>query len=195
MNDEWYRATIPFRSVSGNDILSQPQASFIPSEAASPLGCVEQSQWCNTAYPDDKGCGPLASFLDAAYGAAEFFNLSEHDLDPSRPTSELAIATRFIWPLLITGAFGNSISAAVDGAKSLQSQTLFEKGIQYPLPVNQWQIDVRRWWNVTLACLQSNFVETALGSAPSKSLPLNDHERMLCSSQVCLVTQLEYALL
>ncbi|KAI1322756.1 hypothetical protein F5Y16DRAFT_29265 [Xylariaceae sp. FL0255] len=189
MNDEWYRATVPSVKVTGTLSLNQSVATYTLSEAASPLGCAQQFQWCNTAYPNDSGCGPLASAEDALYGAAQFFNLSETDLEPSRPSSDQAAGTRLIWPGLMTlDSVWNEISSLVTvfGTQTLASQDLLDGGIQLPLPLNQWQMDVTKWWNLSLASLQSSFLETALGEAPNKSPPLNDQERKLCSSQKIL---------
>ncbi|KAI0151846.1 hypothetical protein GGR57DRAFT_513817 [Xylariaceae sp. FL1272] len=186
MNDEWYRASIPLQSLTLRGYLNQSEVTYALSEAASPLGCVEQFQWCNTAYPKDAGCGPLASFNDAALGAAQFFDLNQEDLGLSRPSSNLTAGTNLIWPLLITLSFaGNDLDSIIRslGSQTLASQSLLEESVQLPLPANQWQIDVTKWWNLSLASLQSSYLETALGTAPSKLLPLNDPERRLCSSQ------------
>ncbi|KAI1270412.1 hypothetical protein F5Y18DRAFT_421905 [Xylariaceae sp. FL1019] len=185
MNDEWYRATVPLQSLDLTGY-NQSERTYALSEAASPLGCVQQFQWCNTAYSNNAGCGPLASFNDAALGAAQFFNLSQQDLELSRPSSNSTAGTNLIWPLLITEFFvGNDFESVITtlGPQTLASQSLLEGSIQLPLPVNQWQIDVTKWWNLSLASLQSSYLDTALGTAPSKLPPLNDHERRLCSSQ------------
>jgi hypothetical protein len=57
-------------------------------EAASPLGSVEQWQWCNSVQAGNRQCGPLAGMSEAVSGAAPFFNTSTEDLEASNPTSE-----------------------------------------------------------------------------------------------------------
>ncbi|KAI1326335.1 hypothetical protein F5Y16DRAFT_421824 [Xylariaceae sp. FL0255] len=186
MNDDWYRATTTaIGYVRGVGPSNQSHSVYMPTEAASPLGCVEQYQWCNTAYSNNSGCGPLASNLDALYGAAPFFNLSEKEFDLDRPSSESAVGTRLIWPSLITISTQASIGVIVEGlgAKSLASQNLLYNGVQFPLPMDQWQIDVANWMNISLALLQLKLVDTALGTSPDKLQPVNHQERKLCHSQ------------
>ncbi|KAI1174209.1 hypothetical protein F4777DRAFT_554650 [Nemania sp. FL0916] len=185
LDDEWYRATTPVKDIYGSFDLNQTVKVYRPTEAASPLGCVQQYQWCNTEYPKNSGCGPLASRYDAAYGATPFFNLSNEDLDAVRLSSDYATGARLIWPYMLTNSLDISISGIVIGlgAKSLASQNLLQSGVQFQLPRNQWQVDVTKWWNISLASLQSGFVETASARAPSKLPPLNDQEQELCHSQ------------
>ncbi|KAI1258953.1 hypothetical protein F5Y18DRAFT_443836 [Xylariaceae sp. FL1019] len=194
MDDEWYRATARSRDIgfsgSTNQTLTIPtyKATEAASSLASSLGCVEQFQWCNTAFPNTSGCGPLASWSDAIYGAARFFNVTKADLDAYVPSSKSTLGTRLIWPFLVTslgsgGPSGITEAATVFGAKALASQNLIIQGLQYQLPLNQWQLDVTRWWNISLVLLQSNFVNTAKGAAPEKWPPRNDDERKLCKSQ------------
>ncbi|KAI1291187.1 hypothetical protein F5Y03DRAFT_377422 [Xylaria venustula] len=188
MDDEWYRATAPTVPIYSPNHVNAENSAYMATEAASPLGCVEQYQWCNTAYPTGSGCGPLASFIDAAYGAAPFFNLSQEDLSNNRPSSGLASGARLIWPFLITSYSDVSIAKVVAGlgAACLASQSTLSSGVQLPLPLNQWQIDVTKWWNISLAVLQSSFVGTALGTAPDRLPPLNEQEKKLCHSQKIL---------
>jgi hypothetical protein len=61
MDDDWYRATVAgpnftYSAGFGSEI----HTSYEPAEAASPLGCLEQWQWCNSALSKENGCGPLA---------------------------------------------------------------------------------------------------------------------------------------
>jgi hypothetical protein len=162
----------------------------MPVEAASPLGCVEQWQWCNSAYPGESGCGPLASLYDSVYGAAPFFNVTSEELDPARPFSSTKNGTRLIWPVLIQSSSPSIISEVLSklGDKSLSSQFLLNNGVQGPLPLNQWQLDVNGWYNTVLASIQAMFVQTALGDAGTQQaehLPLSSIERNACNSQVC----------
>jgi hypothetical protein len=196
MNDDWYRATVFGQNLThfGTDPTSSTMQGYIPVEAASPLGCVEQWQWCNSAYSREEGCGPLASVLDSIYGAAPFFNLTVADLAPDRPVSPTESGTRLIWPALITLNEANNVPEILNqlGAKSLLSQSLLTSGVQSPLPLNQWQLDVTNWFNTVLASVQTMFVDTAIGTSDpelqqAEYQPLNSQERKLCNSQVCLI--------
>ncbi|KAI3320863.1 hypothetical protein HD806DRAFT_547041 [Xylariaceae sp. AK1471] len=184
MDDEWYRATVPGSGISSNEDPNSQTAIFKPEEAASPLGCVDQYQWCNTAYPGLDGCGPLGSWYDAAFGATALFNLAEHDLD-TRPSSPTSRGTQFTWPFFIMTSvpWGPANIVGTLGAKSLASQTLLLSTTQLPLPKNQWQLDVLNWWNTMLAYMQSSFVNTAVGTTLPNWAPQNADEERLCRNQ------------
>ena len=163
----------------------------MPAEAASPLGCLEQWQWCNSAYPKESGCGPLASMLDSIYGVAPLFNITAAELDPARPSSPTKSGTRLIWNTLIQVYAASALSDILTqlGAKSLSSQSLLISGLQQPLPLNQWQLDVMNWYNTVLASLQASYVQTARGTTDPELQqavypPLNAEERTACNSQV-----------
>ncbi|KAI0544175.1 hypothetical protein F4679DRAFT_591693 [Xylaria curta] len=202
MDDGWYRAT-DFLTTISHSSASGSQPVYRPSVAASPMGCVEQWQWCNSAYPKDRGCGPLAGQSDALYGAAALFNLTSEDLDSDRPVSSEASGTRLIWPALLTLGYPTALPSLLGhlGAKSLASQSRLYSGVQWPLPNNQWQLDVIQWWNTILAAVQASctcnppsvllesyIVEAAQGSTDPEfreftAPPLNEEEQKLCNSQ------------
>ncbi|KAI1120637.1 hypothetical protein F5Y10DRAFT_289494 [Nemania abortiva] len=189
MDDQWYRATVPARNVTISYMSNSSKSpTYMPKEAASPLGCVEQHQWCNTAYSGESGCGPLASIYDSYRVAAVFFNLTKEELSTPQDSVDGGIGTRLIWPGLIrrywnTGAI---TTVAALGETSLLSQRLLTRGVQSALPQNQWQLDVTNWWNASLASLQSSFVYTAMGPTIQSFPPLNNEERSLCNSQKIL---------
>lgn len=189
-DDAWYRATRLGTKLKTTDA-SGSGDSYLPSEAASPLGCVQQYQWCNSEYPVPDGCGPLAGFMDAAAGAFPLFNLTMEDFEPARPSSSTERGSRIIWPLLteVIAPLGIGDVVGEFGANALASQTLMEVGVQLAVAENQWQLDVTKWWNTMLAFQQALLVTTALGNTdanlqPYISPPLNDQERHLCRSQV-----------
>ncbi|KAI1325083.1 hypothetical protein F5Y16DRAFT_411583 [Xylariaceae sp. FL0255] len=187
LDDEWYRATTPGGKIFLDISNGSSQTDYWSSEAASPMGCVEQFQWCNTAYPKGSNrCGPLASFIDALYGAGPLFNVTAEELDEDRPSAPTATGTRLIWPSLILNGAGYGYRNMVVQANSLSSQGLLKEGLQLPLPLNQWQLDVTAWWNASLAYLQSSFVNTAIGTAPTTLTPINEQEKRLCDNQKIL---------
>jgi hypothetical protein len=189
MNDEWYRAMVDFGSIFWTT--DQKKEVYIPDEAASPMGCVEQYQWCNAAYPTDIGCGPLASFADASTKVAPLFNVTEDTLAADRPSSSSEVGTRLIWPAMILAHYSFDIRNLIMhlGPQALQSQARFFNGIQGSLPDNQWQIDVTYWFATVLAGMQASFVDTALGTTFGKVEgsflpPVNSFEESLCMQQV-----------
>lgn len=192
-DDGWYRATTVIGTMSTTLSSGEGQA-YIFDEAASPLGCVQQWQWCNLAYPGTSGCGPLASSMDAIFGALPKFNLTEEQMiwdTQKRAKLHTTTAARFAWPVLmhygLAGGIHNVIASL--GPKSLASQSSLFAGTQMSLDGNQWQLDVTNWWNIMLAAYQSAYVETAIGEAdpelqPVLVAPSNEYEQQACRSQV-----------
>ncbi|KAI0469247.1 hypothetical protein F4859DRAFT_523049 [Xylaria cf. heliscus] len=191
MNGTWYRATTPDTQITSTGFTGFVQG-YIPDEAASPMGCVDQYQWCNNAYPGESGCGPLASLLDSIYGAAPLFNLTA-DLDPSSTTISAEPGARFIWSaMMLAEADGVSLASILFtlGSGALASRGSLFGGVQYPLPEDQWQLDVTSWWNTMLALIQEVFVTVALGPKsinPDFELfqikPTAPYEQKFCNSQ------------
>ncbi|KAI0839896.1 hypothetical protein F5Y06DRAFT_286321 [Hypoxylon sp. FL0890] len=188
-DDQWYRGIVPYRMVYDMGINGSSQ-TYRPEEAASPMGCVEKWQWCNPAYPPERGCGPLSDNIDAIYGAAPLFNMTVEDLAPERPSSPTAIGTQLVWSALIFLGNPQTIAFALLhlGAKSLISQSQLYGGVQFSLSQNQWQLDVIHWWNTILASIQASYIDTVLGyNDPeidsSKWPPLNEEEQTMCKSQ------------
>lgn len=163
-------------------------------EAASPLGCVQKWQWCNSAYSGTSGCGPLASSVDAIIGALPKFNLREDQItrdNLERAKLHTATGARFAWSVMMHGNHLSGIHNIIAslGTKSLASQSSLYSGTQTTLSENQWQLDVTNWWNIMLAAYQSEFVETAIGETdpelqPVLVFPSNKYEQQACKSQV-----------
>ncbi|KAI1348756.1 hypothetical protein F5Y01DRAFT_306503 [Xylaria sp. FL0043] len=176
MDDNWYRGNTDTKT-------------YRPDDAASPMGCVEQWQWCNPAYPRESGCGPLASRNDAISGAAPLFNLSAQDLEVDRLSSNDAQQTNFIWSLFTHKINPVTLPDMLGflGARSLSSQERLYGGIQWPIPKNQWQLDVTQWLETVFATLQAAYIDTVTGKYAlelenTRLGPLNKHERDLCDN-------------
>lgn len=193
VDDEWYQGTVPdisLYSTSSNNLNISQGTVYRAAEAASPLGCVSQYQWCNNAYPGNTGCGPLAGLNDSLAGAAPYFNITQDGLNAVRPYSTTSAGQRFIWLLMLQySAVAKPLYLLEElGARSLASQDLLEGGVQHVLPPNQWQIDVTKWWNISLARMQLAYVNTAARASVGvpAMIPVNAEEQHLCNSQVCL---------
>ncbi|KAK8103523.1 cytochrome p450 protein, partial [Apiospora kogelbergensis] len=180
--DDWYRGTAP-----------DGQGEYLPEEAASPLGCIDQFQWCRD--PSQGQCGNLTNQYDALYSAAPFFNLTREELDPDRPIARTEAGSLLLWAYyMLFNAY--SLSGLIDilGPASLASQITVVQGLVFNPKENQWHLDVTQWWNIMLSVFQAKFVVTAQGSGNSTSLsetikPENDYERALCRSQKVRSTQ------
>lgn len=191
--DAWYRATTPGYKVI-NTFNGETHSLYWPEEAASPLGCVRQVQFCTTALASDKRCGPLASWNDALDESAHLFNLTEPHVSDADFYATDATGSRFEW---VAGQLNNAASSPATilqalGPESLASKANLAQGIMGRLAPNQWQLDVTHWWSTHLASIQAAFVETAIGPADPtgeleqyKQVPWNGHVRKLCNNQVC----------
>ncbi|KAK7949284.1 uncharacterized protein PG986_010170 [Apiospora aurea] len=150
-NDAWYRATRRMGTLRSQNGAGSGDI-YITAEAASPLGCVQQYQWCNPELTIPRGCGPLAGWLDATAGAAPLFNLTVDNSGALR-----------IPPQVLNEKYGIYDIVQTFGARALASQTSLSAGVQLSLSERQWQVDVTNWWNMSLAFHQAAFVDTASG--------------------------------
>lgn len=183
--DDWYRATVP-ESTYGQGNLTTRANKYRPDEAASPLGCVEQYQWCRD--PAQGQCGDLAGQVDALRSAGPLFGLKGQDLDLDRPTSQSKLGSLLIWAHLMLGSrkldnFIDSLSSS-----SLASVISLSQGNVIRIEKNQWQRDVTKWWHIMLAGFQAKLVNTAQGTVnapfqPSTYKPTNEWEWNLCRNQ------------
>ncbi|KAI0552539.1 hypothetical protein F4679DRAFT_70859 [Xylaria curta] len=183
----WYQAHTPgpnIRSTVGEGGLL---ATYIPDEAASPVACVEQFQFCNTAYPGETGCGPLGGSFGSVVGAAPLFNTSYKELGSGNTTTEAG--SRLLWFInqQTTSATVAHIVRTL-GPRGLASQSKLYQGVQPTLPKEQWQLDMTQIWASSLAGLQAIFLTTAQGQTdeelqPYRALPWDGETQHLCNSQ------------
>ncbi|KAI1427362.1 hypothetical protein F5Y12DRAFT_792384 [Xylaria sp. FL1777] len=194
MDDEWYRATSPFGQVELYDKIGNisTQTTYRPDETASPLGCIERSQLC---FANFSTCSPLASFNDAVFGAYKLTGLDEDSVydekgDLTAKAKANPDASRLDWFISTLQTGQLSVSGIINtlGSESLVSSQTLEGGLQLPLPLNQWQIDITHIWAISQASLQAVFVEVAHGlSDPDleayKTPPTNSAQQEMCNNQ------------
>lgn len=196
MRDDWYRASTVYREIVRTlDSEEQSTPSYSSDEAASPLGCVSQYQYCIIGESGERRCGPLSGYFDYLPNAALAFGIADEGLTPGRVSSSSNTGSRFSWAAgLLFNSVGILITDIVShlGPRSLDSQAGLSQGFQGPLPVNQWKLDVARWYNATMAATQAAFTETARGisdpgfddCAGCVSPAVNAYERKMCQDQV-----------
>lgn len=189
-SDPWYRATVPggkIQQLGGDERL----VVYQPEEAASPMGCIKQYQFCNPSLSGNN-CGPLAGWYDAGIESAHLFGLTAKDMENESdlPTNNI-MASRYMWLLEVLTLGAAEIDKIIMdlGPDALTSPKYLSSGIMGPLPTNQWQLDVRYWWATYLATLQAAVVNTAHGPTdpaldPFKVLPFNSRARDICNNQV-----------
>ncbi|KAI1130881.1 hypothetical protein F5Y10DRAFT_288601 [Nemania abortiva] len=186
LDDLWYQATVP----GSKNLTRVYNQVYRPREAASPLGCVEQYQWCSSTYrkESDQGCGPLASFYDAFFGAVEQFYLVGADTSRRASGKEsFQVITWMVYSLISYLVRLYTVLSCL-GERSLDSQPHISYGLMDPLPVNQWQLDVQHWFEIILSAFQAVFVGTALEPKNSdlenhRIKPMSSHRPSICNNQ------------
>lgn len=195
-DDPWYRGNVPWRNTSWGGM------TYRMDEAASPLACLRQYQFCNPALPEEHRCGPLAGFLEAQVQAAPLFGIT-YDQMLNMTVEQMAkneipqtpAAARYVWLLMFLTLAIPSPAALVNilGPNSLASQQSLTRSssVMGIIPRNQWQLDVQNWWAIYMASLQAGTVNTAYGSHdPALKLyeipPFNSHAQKL---HMCATTK------
>ena len=194
--DDWYRATETF--------LSHEQVGFVDEnptyrldEAAAPMGCIEQYQFCRASLPEDSRCGPLASRFDALAGAAPLFDIPEEEFVTYGNYDENnTMSAIFIWLNYMSYKQGGPTTWLLQpGSSALLSQQSIFSGMQLGIAADQWKRDVSHWFSTYLAVLQTSFAEVAAGVRdpnllPHRIPPVQLQEDKLCKNQVNNIPQL-----
>lgn len=191
--DPWYRGTLPGKNVTWNGANGKlSKLSYRPEQAASPMACLRQFQFCNSALPEERRCGPLGSALDAQVQAAHLFNMTEDQIANS-DIPDTPAGSRYVWFLefLSLAGYGPEILVNYLGPNSLASQSSLSRypGLLGAIPSNQWQLDVENWWAIHMALMQSGMVSIAYGNhdpalKPFEIPPFNSRYQKLCNNQV-----------
>jgi hypothetical protein len=182
MDDDWYRATtFCSNATAGSEAM---KGYIVPvyraNEAAAPLWCLDQFQFCIV---NSSSCGPMASLSDALADTMALPSMRGYN-----PISR--IRSRSFWTMLenLHKAYGYIADVVASaGSSSLVSKRTLQSGVHRSLPRNQWQVDVTRWFATMLAINQALFVETAVGSGERDSYripPTSKAQRELCFNQV-----------
>ncbi|KAI0508646.1 hypothetical protein F5B22DRAFT_638534 [Xylaria bambusicola] len=167
-SDEWYQvAATPSNGSSVSADTASPNKVYLPLQPASPLGCADQYQFCNTALPEERRCGPLASLLDAISGAAPLFgtqylNYFTSGLNAGNAKTESEARFNYFASRFGTRTSINILLTQL-GSMGLISQRNLLGGIQGPLAPNQWQLDISHLWNITMALQQVALIDMAYG--------------------------------
>lgn len=179
IDDLWYSAhdLAGQTTHEGTDSLTN---SYWSDEVSSTLACALQEQYCNTNLKKNIGCTPLAGQPEALSAAVGLWQGDEE-------------FETFDWiERTINGAVDNlSLQMAMLGSSGLDSFSRKFKGEIGQLPSNQWQLDVEKWNNMSLALMQQNFVTVATGPLDSQisdrwlARASTKAEKQFCKNQVC----------
>ncbi|KAF2142266.1 uncharacterized protein K452DRAFT_333074 [Aplosporella prunicola CBS 121167] len=182
-DDIWYSAH-DFAFNKANKVVSpnNPTSLYWSDEPASPMGLVLQYQLCKPDLPDERRCTELSSFIDAYYSAVALWEESKS-------------GGPFEWFTSILQGPQDPLLSPIKvlGQTALDSITLMGGGFLGPLRENQWQLDVEKWTNITLASIQKSFVEAVTGppNAQQKDFqvkPEDNSQKRMCQNQKILST-------
>ena len=190
--DPWYRATTP-DIIGLQSVESVKEISYyIPDQPASPLGCIQQHQYCKLTPQGRRECGPLASVVDAIAGAASLFDSTYDGVTIDVVTTERA--ARFIYFASMVNARNIAVYSVLRqlGPTSLDSQKKLIAAFQGSIPTNQWQLDVTHWWDIMMASRQWDMLETVYLPQNSDALSYrmnytDEVYKKLCNNQVSLL--------
>lgn len=181
--DPWYRTFIPWKNTTAiaNDVAGQwYKTVYRPEEAASPMGCIQQHQYCNAEHE----CGELGSSYDAQKTAANLFGTQLNGNTSGQALSEYNWFQTIIYSSYDIMAIIKNL-----GTASLASRGYFNGGYMSQISNEQWKLDVTHWWATLMALKQSAFVNTAQGpkdpSLQQDTLrPDDKYMEALCRNQV-----------
>ncbi|OTA94167.1 hypothetical protein M434DRAFT_30179 [Hypoxylon sp. CO27-5] len=146
---------------------------YLGDRVVGVLGCLEQYKWCN---PSSDICTPIASLGDAEYHVA-------HDLSP---TAMQAATVHMI--VLVLNQLASIPWLSSEVTQDLEANQKVNGEIQFPLPSNQWQIEVQSWHGIIMKLLQEGILEWTLG--PTSPIlqehllrPDSPEQAILCRSQ------------
>lgn len=145
-------------------------------EPASPMGLVQQYQFCKSDPPAAKQCSELSSMHDVFRLARKWW-LGTETYD----------YFYWIFYLVVTQTIASRVQAL--GPAVLESPSHLQGGILGPLARNQWQIDVEKWINISLASIQQSCVELASGPSDPRmdnfiTRPESNIQKRMCRNQV-----------
>lgn len=200
-NDDWYRPTVLIGDIIHRDGAEGAIPTYWPEEAASPLACVEQFQFCKgpASLPTDqnRNCGPLASWPDAVGGASHLFGLKDAYRSPIDAESTNSPGNRFWWFMSIMENLAEQPNEMPlrPSSRLLLSEQQMESEIQVGLHADQWKRDVTHWWSTWLALVQISYAEVARGPRDRSLLPdanilapANKDHKAMCQNQVSLAS-------
>ena len=186
--DDWYRTTSQqtHKMTSGfakTDGYPDFRITlYYQDEPASPLGCVEQAQYCIIGPNSNPICTPLSSWWDIM--TRYLYELPGMLVNGN----ESAQLSRLFWFASVLLDVGFTWPIQYLQANVLQSWFSRPMSCRGPLPANQWQIEVKHMFATALANLQHNVINSiALPNVPYiqnfTRPPLTDAEQDLCRSQ------------
>ncbi|KAF2664606.1 hypothetical protein BT63DRAFT_443666 [Microthyrium microscopicum] len=166
VNDTWFSAKTPLQVIPGGGM------NYFRDDPIRAMGCVTKHQICNIV---SAKCTPLAGIYPTLSSYLKLWDTED----------------RVYMNRSVLNSFGTQPSLSPPGIGSQPSQLLANGwlGLIYPLPTNQWQTEVEYWFQLYLATIQGNGVQTATikSAVPALSFmywsPNGTEEMSACGSQ------------
>jgi hypothetical protein len=145
VDDVLFNASTPYAGLSDNN------PYYVGSQNVNVLGCIDQHRVCNPGRSEADGCTAYAAYGDVVG------SLNKIGLNPA----QIATAQRILSNGLMTSTF-NAVNGR--GAAALKaSQSVFDLVQVDSLPNNQWNVEVEKWFQVSLAKLQQGTINFVVG--------------------------------
>jgi hypothetical protein len=179
VDDLWYSAHIvrgemQITHISGPDV-AVPM--FVRDDPVRALGCIERYQFCNPNVSTNSSCTALNGIKQAVQGAPQLYQD-----EAQRAHLKWSVSAIKFMAAGLTEIFGYFRTAA------LQSCSTLSQGMQSALLGNQWELEVKSWFKLTMADLQRSILKQATGPtepAVRQYLvrPNITEERQVCANQ------------
>jgi hypothetical protein len=148
VDDLWFSATKPEELLAGGGI---NVIRYLPDRAVSVMACTDQYQICN-ANSSPSACTILGSAYDMNLSYPLLGLNSNQKATVQRFTNVLQWIQTFIPPYVL-------------GSQALLANDLvIQQVLSSGLPSNQWQLEVRGWFETSLATLQDYIVQFAVNT-------------------------------
>ncbi|KAI4859164.1 hypothetical protein F4820DRAFT_467279 [Hypoxylon rubiginosum] len=130
---------------------------YLGDRVTGVLGCLEQYQWCN---PSNKVCTLIGSLADTKDEVAQVLN----------PTAMQSATVHML--VLVLSSLANIPFLGSEVTENLMANQKVNGQIQFPLPSNQWQVEVQGWHGTIMKLLQEGILRWVIG--PSDTV-LQEH--------------------
>lgn len=180
VDDLWYSAHQQLSPLQNTGTDAGQIPAYQADYPANVIGCTTRYQYCNPNLPIETGC--VAPFSPTRK------TTTEHVRSIFKTERQQDLFENFAQILQLAPSM--SIGTVVDslGVGALKSRNTLGRGVQAPLPANQWQLEVQSWVSTVLAGQQRAFVEHSTGTLGMSEVylqrPSTAGNRTFCNSQV-----------
>ncbi|KUJ23520.1 uncharacterized protein LY89DRAFT_184506 [Mollisia scopiformis] len=154
-NDLWLPAHVEYNLTYSGSTGQINKTIYLLDNSVSVLGCIEQHQFCNPSPVSSKNatCTQMRSITHT---------FSDEEFDVFDNSRQIYIAN-----LLSDQAANSQFTIAMFNAPLL-AESFASVGFSLPIAADQWILEVKNWWTVSLAGTQRLLTEIAIGPASSQ---------------------------